>query len=160
VIILDENHVVRRINLVASGMRELLIQPLIMTPIVGSKSGTRVDDMTQGPEFIGETVVIALFFFPGEPDSPQRIRFFAERDAKVVLAINGGAVRGATPVRNPNAGTRMHHRFKRGDKPAGGVLNLAAAVTPILVNIRLAIGVHPFRTSGEWYAAQPQKWPT
>src|SRR6266567_8517328 len=74
-IILHQHHRLTDIlHFLEQSVRKLPVHFLIMLPIAGPEKGTRVRDMTEGPEpLISKSVVIALLLFLGEPDSPQRV---------------------------------------------------------------------------------------
>jgi hypothetical protein len=53
--------------------------------------------------------------------------------------VNDISVGRTASMGNPHTRARMHHRFKRGDKPAGRVSDLDSPITLTFVNVRLTI---------------------
>ena len=66
------------------GIAKALIDGFICLPITAGKMRPRIHNMAQGPErFIGQAIIIAIFFLPGKPDTPEHIfrPFFGEPDS-------------------------------------------------------------------------------
>src|SRR5690242_21714567 len=82
---------------------EPLVNILILLPIGGSKDGTHVSEMTQGPDaFIGESVVVAILFLGCYPDPPEVERRMLRGNPDVAAGIDDLAVRCSTPVGDPH----------------------------------------------------------
>ena len=69
--ILDQHDGIIGFGFLHDGQREPFINFLVLLPICGPEYRTHVGQMAKRPDpFICEPIVIAGFFFRGDPDSP------------------------------------------------------------------------------------------
>ena len=106
------------------GLREFFVDALVVLPIGGAETRTRVGDVAERPNaFVGEAEVVAVFLFLGEPDAAQRVMRMVGRDAQAVVLVHGFAVGVGGAVGDPRAVASVEDGFERGDQAAGGNLH-------------------------------------
>ena len=89
---------------------------LIIQPVLRPKYRARVRDMAKRPDsFVGEALVVTLFFFCRQPYSPQRITWPVRRDAQAIMRIHYLAISAACAMRDPRPVARQQHRLQRGN---------------------------------------------
>ena len=154
VIVLHEHDRVLGLRLVDHGVGEAPVHQLVVLPVGAAEHGPHVRDVAQRPDpFVGEAVVVAFLLLLRQPDAAQRVRRIAGRHADVVARIDGFAIGRAAAVRDPRSRARAHHRFDRGDEPAGRPAH-HGAVRPGLVDVRLAVRDDDDLVAGELLAQQ------
>ena len=141
VIILDEQ---RRLlcacHLLQHCLGKLPVRLYIVLPIERPEQRPRVSDMAKRPQaFVGEAVVVALFFFLVEPYSPQRVLWLVGWDGQPVILVNGLAVGIPAAMSDPGAVTGLQNRLQCGDQSAGRYQNLERLALPGM-HVRFAVG--------------------
>src|SRR4030042_4179773 len=81
---------------------KFLVDDLIIRPILSPEGWTRMRDVAKRPEpLIGKSVIIALFFFLGDPDPFEDILRLLRGNSDFALAINHLAVGVTASMGNP-----------------------------------------------------------
>src|SRR6202158_2343612 len=126
------NRCLRRFHLLDGRIGEAAIDFLISDPILGAKDGASVRDVAQRPDaFIGEAFVVALLFLGAEPDAAQRVAGMVGGNAKMVLGVDGFAVRAAGAGGDPRALRGEASRIETSDQAAGGNNNLDSSIVGV-----------------------------
>ncbi len=141
VVVLHEDDGVVRVDLVADGVSEALVDLAVLLPVRGTKLGARVGDVTEGPEsLVGEAVVVPGLLLLGEPHPAHHVRLLPGRHLHPVAGVRRLAVGRTASMRDPHARARAHHRLERRHQPARRVHDAGASARGLLVDVRLAVG--------------------
>src|ERR1700723_2887867 len=146
-IILHQNHGrFRAAQFFDHDFREFFIYALILQPVIGTEKRARVRDVAERPEpFVRETVIVAVFFFLGQPDASQRVVRIVRRHANVVVLVDSILISVARAMCDPCAVASQHDGLKRSYDAAGGNDGANRSVLIAHVEIRLAIRNHEQR---------------
>jgi hypothetical protein len=98
--------------------------------------------VTQRPQgFVGKAIIVAIFLFPGNPDSPERVTWSFRGNSHLIILIYHLPVGIASAIGNPGAPAGLHYRVQGSSETAGRYLgyNLVAGEG---VYIGLPVGYH------------------
>ena len=139
-VILDEDNGPPVPQFVQNDVGKLPVYLAIDLPLGGGKLGAGIADVAQGPEgLIGEAIVVAFFFFPGQPEPAQLIFgvFGGHHDG--ILPHHGLLVGFATTGGHPGAAGGLHQGIQGDGHTAGGHNDLYLPA-PVDMHIGFAVG--------------------
>ena len=141
IVLRQENRRIHVRHFLQNSIGKPLVNPLVLQPVLGSKNRPGVRDVAERPKaLVRKTIVVAFFFFVGEPDAAQCVTGAIGRNAEPVAGIDNFSVSAARAVRNPCAVACQQNGFEGRDHAAGRHDHFDRFVLPVEhMHVRLAI---------------------
>ncbi len=141
-VVLDEHDGRRAVDFLEHGLGELRVDARVLLPVGSIEDRPRVRDVTKRPErAVGESVVVALFLFRGEPDAAQGVGRLVGRHGQASAIVRGFVIAAAAAMGDPDAAGRPHDRIERRYESARWTnpREFAAERPDAIVNVRFAV---------------------